>query len=86
MALAAVGRFSSGTPAPPRDPVAPPPPGFRLVEHREADTYTLLRYRAPRPVVVSRETADRLAFTAESAHGRDAAPGLSRDVPPCSPS
>ena len=66
VALAAVGRFSSGTPAPPRDPVAAPPPGFRLVEHREADTYTLLRYRAPRPMVVSSETADRLAFKAES--------------------
>ncbi len=65
VALAAVGRFTTGTPAPPRTPIAPAPAGFRLVERREADTYTLLRYRAPRPVAVTRETADRLAFTAE---------------------
>jgi hypothetical protein len=65
VALAAVGRFTSGTPAPPREPIPSPPPGFRLVERREADTYTLLRFRAPRPVVVTRETADGLAFEAE---------------------
>jgi mannosyltransferase len=65
VALSAVGRFTTGTPAPPRGPVASPPPGFRLVERREAKTYTLLRYRAPRPLVVARETADRLAFKAE---------------------
>ena len=66
VALAAVGRFTSGTPAPPRSPIPAPPPGFRLVERREADTYTLLRYRAPRPVVVTPETADGLAFKAEA--------------------
>jgi mannosyltransferase len=65
VALAAAGRFSSGTPAPPRGPLGPPPPGFRLVERREAETYTLMRFRSPRPVVVTRETADRLAFKAE---------------------
>jgi hypothetical protein len=66
VALAAVGRFTTGTPAPPRRPIVSPPPGFRLVERREADTFTLVRFRAPRPVVVTRETADRLAFKAES--------------------
>jgi mannosyltransferase len=65
VALAAVGRFTSGTPAPPREPIVSPPPGFRLVERREAETYTLVRFRAPRPLVVTRETADRLAFKAE---------------------
>jgi hypothetical protein len=66
VALAAAGRFTTGTPSPPRGPAVPAPPGFRLVERREAETYTLLRFRAPRPLVVSRETAGRLAFTAEA--------------------
>ena len=66
VALAAVGRFSTGTPAPPREPRVSPPPGFRLVERREAETYTLVRFRASRPLVVTRETADRLAFKTES--------------------
>jgi 4-amino-4-deoxy-L-arabinose transferase-like glycosyltransferase len=65
VALAAVGRFSTGTPAPPRDPTPSPPPGFRLVERREAETYTLVRFRARRPLVVTPEAADRLAFKAE---------------------
>ena len=65
VALASVGRFTTGTPSPPRGPVVSAPPGFRLVERREAATYTLLRFRAPRPLVVSRETAGRLAFRAE---------------------
>jgi mannosyltransferase len=63
-ALAAVGRFSTGTPAPPSEPIASPP-GFRLVERVDAETYTLVRFRAPRPLVVTRETADQVAFKAE---------------------
>ena len=65
LALASVGRFTTGTPSPPRKPVVSPPSGFRLVERREADTYTLVRFRAPRPLVVTRESAGRLAFKAE---------------------
>ena len=65
IALAATGRFTTGTPAPPREPRVSAPPGFRLVERREAETFTLVRYRAPRPLVVTPEIADRLAFKAE---------------------
>jgi hypothetical protein len=41
-------------PVPPRPPSPPPPPGFRLVERRAAATFTLLRYRAVRPVALRR--------------------------------
>ena len=37
-------------PEPPRPAAPPPPRGFRLVEHRRAETFTLFRYRARRAV------------------------------------
>jgi hypothetical protein len=45
-------------------PAAPPrlPPPFRLVERRYAQTFSLVRYRAPRPVVVRPATLERAAL------------------------
>ena len=40
------------TPVPPREPVAAPSGGFVQAERREAPTFTLVRFRAPRPVRV----------------------------------
>jgi mannosyltransferase len=37
------------------DPRRPPAPGFRLVELRDEDRFTLARFRSPRPVWVTRE-------------------------------
>jgi hypothetical protein len=44
-------------------PAVPPalPPPFRLVERRYAQTYTLVRYRAPRPVAVTPAALARAA-------------------------
>jgi hypothetical protein len=44
----------------PRVPPALPPP-FRLVERRYAETYTLLRYRAPSPALATPEQLARAA-------------------------
>jgi mannosyltransferase len=44
----------------PRVPPVPPRP-FRLVQRRYAETFTLLRYRAPRPVAVRPSALIRLA-------------------------
>jgi mannosyltransferase len=49
-------------PRPPRGRAAPAPPGFVLAERREASTYTLLRYRARRPVNVSSAALSALAL------------------------
>jgi len=39
--------------APPADPVAAPPPGFELVEQTRREPFTIVRFRASRPRVVS---------------------------------
>jgi hypothetical protein len=36
---------------PPRPTTAPALPGFTVVEKRETDSYTFLRYRAPVPTI-----------------------------------
>ena len=66
VALASVGRFGVGTPAPPRSESPRAPAGFRLVQRRDAETFTLLRYRARRPIPVTRGTVERLAFKTEA--------------------
>jgi mannosyltransferase len=50
------------TPRPPRPASPAPPPGFALAQRREARTFTLLRYRAPRPTEVGPAAMARLAF------------------------
>jgi mannosyltransferase len=48
------------TPKPPRPATDPPaPPGFRLVERREEKYFTVLRYRASRPLPVGRAELGR---------------------------
>lgn len=49
-------------PVPPRPPAPTPPRGFRLVERRLAETFTVVRYRAARPVVLARDDLERLAL------------------------
>ena len=56
-----IPRANAGwSPYPPRGPAPPPPRGFRLVERRLAATYTLVRYRAPRPTAVPEPDAEAL--------------------------
>jgi mannosyltransferase len=50
-------------PEPPRPPSPPAPPGFRVVGRRDAGTFTLVRYRAARSVVLHRPGLDRLALS-----------------------
>jgi hypothetical protein len=50
-------------PAPPRPPSPLAPPGFRLVERRNAETFTLVRYRATRPVALSRARLEALELS-----------------------
>jgi hypothetical protein len=57
----AIRRIGHG-PVPPRPPSPSSPPGFRLVERREAATFTLIRYRAARPLALSRARLDALAL------------------------
>lgn len=60
--LALAEREPGKTPRPPRpEVVAPPAPGFALVGRHHADTFTVLRFRAPQPVAV---TARQLAPSA----------------------
>jgi hypothetical protein len=48
--------------APARVPTPPrPPPGFALAGRRDARSHTLMRFRAPRPVLVGQATAQLLA-------------------------
>jgi mannosyltransferase len=51
-ALATENKFGLGAPRPRRPPTPRPPPGFRVAERRNAETFTLIRYkaRAPQPV------------------------------------
>jgi hypothetical protein len=51
-----------GDPVAPRPPSPAPPEGFRLVDRREAETFTLVRYRAPRPVAITIAALQRLSF------------------------
>jgi 4-amino-4-deoxy-L-arabinose transferase-like glycosyltransferase len=54
LALATEDRFGvAGAPRPPRPPTPPAPAGFRVAERRNAETFTLIRYRARRPRAVS---------------------------------
>ena len=62
IALPASSRRPGRSPEPPRPATPDPPRGFRVVERREADTFTLVRYRAPRPVALSEADAERLAL------------------------
>ena len=50
------------TPRPPRPASPAPPPGFALVQRREAHTFTLLRYRAARATEIGAAAMERLAF------------------------
>jgi hypothetical protein len=50
------------TPQPPRPASPAPPPGFALVQRREAHTFTLLRYRAASPTEIGAAAMERLAF------------------------
>jgi mannosyltransferase len=58
---------ASVRPRPPRpgSPPPPPAPGFRLVERRDAEHFTLLRYRSARPVAVSTRALERAAVGPE---------------------
>lgn len=67
VALPSVGRFTAGVPRPPRGPARPPPPGFRLVERREATTFTLVRYEADEPITVSSRELRALEIAPEAA-------------------
>lgn len=60
--LPAPGRRPGRSPEPPRPATPEPPRGFRVVERREADTFTLVRYRAPRATALSEAEAERLAL------------------------
>jgi hypothetical protein len=52
-AVATQGGFTTGSPRPPRPPAEPVvPSGFRLESRRDEQTFTLLRYVAPTPVLV----------------------------------
>jgi mannosyltransferase len=51
--LATQGAFSSGPLAPPRPNDSRPPPGFRRVETRQTTTFSLVRYRAASPRLVT---------------------------------
>jgi hypothetical protein len=55
LAAPAIKTTSGGRAVPPR-PEPPALPGFRLVERELTSSYTLYRYRAPRPVKVRPET------------------------------
>ena len=53
LAGVAVNSSAGGSAAPPRPPMPPPPsPGFALVESELERSYTLFRYRAPKPTFV----------------------------------
>lgn len=60
-ALATEGQASTGTPEPPAMTRRPAPRGFRLVELRNADTYSLARYRPERAYHVTPREVRRLA-------------------------
>jgi mannosyltransferase len=51
------------TPKPPRPPTPPAPAGFAVAQRRDAATFTLVRYRAPRPEAVTRTGLDALALS-----------------------
>jgi mannosyltransferase len=55
--IAVIGLPGWDAGSPPRSRVeATPPPGFRLSDEREAPTYTLDRYRARKPILVTRRS------------------------------
>ena len=63
VAVTSENRFSFRTPVPPRPASPPPPPrGFRLVERRETDTYTLLLYRSAIPRRVTLDEVQKVAL------------------------
>jgi mannosyltransferase len=63
VAVASENRFSFKAPLPPRPGRAPTPPrGFRLVERRETDTYTLLLYRSAVPRRVTLDQVQGVAL------------------------
>jgi hypothetical protein len=63
VAVASENRFSFKAPVPPRPARAPSAPrGFRLVERRETDTYTLLLYRSAVPRRVTLDQVQRVAL------------------------
>ncbi len=62
VALARVGGFGPGAPAPPAGPTPPPPGGFRKTADIVTPTYRIARFTAPHPVVVSALALRRTAF------------------------
>lgn len=73
--LATEGGFSAGRVRPPDVAAPPPPPGFTLASTEWAPTFTLFRYRAPRPSVVSTSALAALRLV-------DQQPGLLLQPPP----
>jgi mannosyltransferase len=62
VAVASENRFSFKAPVPPRPRAPSAPRGFRLVERRETDTYTLLLYRSAVPRRVTLDQVQRVAL------------------------
>jgi hypothetical protein len=63
--LATEGGYSTGAVVPPRGQPSPAPRGFRLVAFEREPTYTLVRYRAVEPVLVSVSALSALALADE---------------------
>lgn len=61
-ATATQGQFGTGSPLPPRPASVPVPAGFRFVERRDKETYTLLRFQAPAARAVSAGELARLSL------------------------
>jgi hypothetical protein len=62
VALGQQGGFGPGPAKPPAAPPEPPPPGFRLVQDIRTTTYRLVRFRAPRPLAVTRRQLAAMTF------------------------
>jgi 4-amino-4-deoxy-L-arabinose transferase-like glycosyltransferase len=65
--LAPPVRSAGRSPRPPRPRPPAPPPGFDLVESRHARYFTLIRFRAPRPVTVTARSLAAMKLDSQGA-------------------
>lgn len=65
--LAPPVRTVGRSPRPPRPRPPAPPPGFDLVESRYARYFTLIRFRAPRPVAVTTRSLAAMKLDSQDA-------------------